>query len=238
MRSVSYLAKRTAQSMANRFGYRIEAIRDTANPIDVFELIMQRLLSIKAEPYFVQVGAYDGVADDPLRPFILHYPLRGILLEPQPRVFQRLIANYQGRENLEFENAAISDHDGTATFYTVKDGEREDFLASFHKSIIRRRIASDSDIQEISVRTMTFGSLIEKHRISDIDILQIDAEGYDADILRMFDFNRMQPTVVRFECFNLNEAARKDCARLLMLHDYRLMNVGLDTIAYRPQVLP
>ena len=44
-----------------------------------------------------------------LREFILKYHWKGVLIEPQPDVFERLKANYAGlNDALSFENVAIS----------------------------------------------------------------------------------------------------------------------------------
>ena len=43
---------------------------------------------------FLQIGAYDGVAGDPLRPIILDDERwSGVLVEPQPSAFERLKQN-------------------------------------------------------------------------------------------------------------------------------------------------
>ena len=49
------------------------------------------------------------------------------------------------------------------------------------------------------VRTMTFDSLLDKYRFESIDLLQIDAEGYDYRLLMSFDFDRIRPSILHFE---------------------------------------
>ena len=51
--------------------------------------------------FFIQVGANDGITGDDLRKYILKYQWHGILVEPVPYVFDRLIKNYKEVEHLE-----------------------------------------------------------------------------------------------------------------------------------------
>src|SRR5262249_45640730 len=144
-------------------------------------------------------GANDGITDDPLRPFILQYGMQGILVEPQPKVFRRLLENYAGQPNLVFENVAISHTDGTVKLYTVRDERCQDYLASFDEAVIRKEVASARDIETLSVPALSLQTLMKKHDVSRLDILQIDAEGFDGEILHMIDFSSTRPTLIRFE---------------------------------------
>src|SRR5262245_48292496 len=59
---------------------------------------------------FIQIGANDGLRNDPIREFIVRDAWTGVLVEPLPDVFDLLKKNYSGRAaaRLEFVNAAIS----------------------------------------------------------------------------------------------------------------------------------
>ena len=69
--------------------------------------------------FFVQIGAMDGVVDDPLREHVLASGWRGLLVEPLPDMFERLRANYAGREGLRFERTAIVDRSGPVEMFRV-----------------------------------------------------------------------------------------------------------------------
>jgi hypothetical protein len=58
--------------------------------------------------FFVNIGANDGVASDPLPTLIRKYRARGLFVEPVPYVFERLRRNYSDMPDLIFENAAVS----------------------------------------------------------------------------------------------------------------------------------
>jgi len=59
--------------------------------------------------------------------------------------------------------------------------------------------------QETSVESVTVKELLNRSQIKQIDLLHIDAVGYDWIILRQFDFNLIRPRIVLFERTQLNK---------------------------------
>src|SRR5215468_60576 len=116
-------SKQAIQRLAASFGYQVEKIRPTANPLDVFDLAVHLLLARRQTLFFVQIGAHDGITGDPLRKFVLKYHLPGILVEPNPAVFKKLVANYRGEPQLRFENVAVGPTQGTKSLYLPATGD-------------------------------------------------------------------------------------------------------------------
>ena len=48
-----------------------------------------------------------------------------------------------------------------------------------------------------------------------LDLLQIDAEGYDFELLKIFPFSRVIPKIIHFEHIHLNEIDRNNCLEFL-----------------------
>jgi len=70
--------------------------------------------------FFVIVGAMDGVAHDALFPFASkNKNWSGLLIEPIKFYFDQLKVNYENRDNLIFENVAITDEPGPKDIYTI-----------------------------------------------------------------------------------------------------------------------
>jgi FkbM family methyltransferase len=112
--------KAFVQRSVNVFGYRIEKLRDAVKaPIDVLDLLLTKLSAERPDFFFVQIGANNGLTDDPLRQFVTKYHWHGVLVEPQPQVFQQRLKNYELEKQLAFENAAIADKDGTAQLFVA-----------------------------------------------------------------------------------------------------------------------
>lgn len=194
--------------------------------------------------FFVQIGAHDGHSDDPIHPFVMQYGLAGIAVEPQADVFARLEETYKDLPQVKCVNAAIGT--GPLTFYTVKEEAKTDanFVkmtrsASFIKSSLVkslvRKIPSmdevDDYIVETPINVMSFEQLVEG--VEHIDMLQIDAEGYDYEILKMVDFNRFSPKVINFESLHLSDSDRKQCEEMLTGMGYHFFRTKSDTTAYK-----
>src|ERR1035438_3422409 len=86
---------------ARKLGYEIrKAPLPSYQSAPVFSLAIHYLLATRGDQLsFIEVGANDGEFDDPLREYIVKYPWKGVLIEPQPDVFERLKANYAKLHN-------------------------------------------------------------------------------------------------------------------------------------------
>ncbi len=235
-------AKQLIRRTLDRMGYQIVKIshRSSAQPVDVFPLVVNDLLARKKtnQLSFVQIGAHDGLHADPLRPFITRFHWKGILVEPQPKIFQRLIKNYATEKQLIFENAAIGNADGTSTLYTFKESSNLPDHASMLASFDRGRLVANGhgyrgEIEELKVPTLSVKTLLAKHAIGEIDLLQIDAEGFDYEIVKMFVHAGVSPAIINFESGILSEGQMRECGELLATLGYRAITVGVDTVAYK-----
>jgi FkbM family methyltransferase len=234
------------QRLANRFGYKIEKLRQTVNaPIDVFDLLMYKLAATVPDFFFVQIGANDGITDDPIREYVTKYHWRGLLVEPQAEVFQRLLNNYGDEKQLSFENAVIADRDGVSKFFVAAEpaapGKSLTVFSSLDKAILARclppagagKVTSDAaQMKEIEVPGLSVKSLLAKHDITKIDLLQIDTQGFDCQIVKQFLSSPIRPTVINFEHYHTGPDDLLNCYRLLADSGYRLAPLEIDTVAY------
>lgn len=217
------------------------------NPAGILRLdasfVIAHLLQQKSPLTFVQVGAYDGAENDLLNFYIKRGMLRGVMVEPQPQAFSALRTNYAGIDGLQFENAAIAASDGIARLYRVREEfadlcPRSRQMAAFHPDVILRhyagRVADPTQVLEVTeVPTVTFPTLLSRHGIETVDLLQIDTEGFDYQVLRLFDFTRIRPSIVNFERVHLSTADQIRAYELLFSHDYLLEEHGWDCVAYQ-----
>jgi FkbM family methyltransferase len=204
-------------------------------------MLLEALALSQSEVFFIQVGSNDAMLGDPLRPFLLQYDWSGLMIEPVPYVFERLRRNYWHKPKLIQENVAIGPQDGWARFYCVAEaGPHEplpkiyDQLGSFSKAHILKHAkyipTLERRIVELTVPTMTFESLCRKHGVSRIDLLHVDAEGYDYELLKLVDFAAHRPTVLLYEHRHLSDADRVACRAKLEADGYALIEHGADTL--------
>ena len=220
------------QRLLTLAGFRVERIIKPAQPIDVFELAVQKIALERGESFFfVQVGANDGIGNDPIRKFIERHHWRGLLVEPQPKVFERLKVNYSHENQLVLVNAAIARESGSSKLYTVSTDGIETGLASFDRRLLLNQLPVGTEIAELTVPAMTLHDLLTAYAVKSIDLLQIDAEGYDYEVIKMLDFGAVRPSVIHYEHRHLSNDDRIACERLLNGHGYRLHVSGIDTTA-------
>jgi FkbM family methyltransferase len=236
--------KRAIKKMANALGYeiskKVEARKNSELSdypcIDVLDLVVQDYMKQQPDLFFIQIGAHDGVSADPVARQIRKYHWRGILVEPQPRSFQHLVANYQGENQLIFEQVVIGAEDGNATFYTIREDipglpfwlpqsaslDRDWVLNALYYWKNVKKIENipedfDSLIEEFFVPQMTLKTLLGKHNIEKLDLLAM-ATPFDFEILQMIPFDRIKPSLICFEYFSISE--REACLRFLQDHGY------------------
>jgi len=195
--------------------------------------------------FFVQIGACDGKKSDPIHDFVQQRHWRGIMVEPQPDMFVKLQQSYAGCPGLVFENVVIASENGVAPFYRLKDGYRHLFhddpclLSSLSPDHILRHLSKPVDaaqaLEVTQLPALTLHSLCAKYNVSKIDLLQIDAEGYDYEIIKMIDFSALKPSVIRFEHANLSPSHKIDGIELLLSHGYKLVVGRYDITAYQSQ---
>jgi FkbM family methyltransferase len=208
-----------------------------------FDFIVRDYLSRLEEPgnvTFLQVGAMDGETADPLQDYVRRYEWRGLLIEPQSYYFEQLQDTYADQENLEFFNGAVDHDSGFRTLYTV-DQEADNLpkwtggFASFDRSHLSSR-GLEEWIREERVPVEHPMDLLERSSLTDIDIVQIDVEGFDAEVVRMLDFEKITPSIVQFEHNHLSSSDHIDVVDMLTSNGYGVAQGGpgsIDTIAYR-----
>ena len=192
--------------------------------------------------FFIEIGANDGEQHDPLRELILGREWRGIMIEPVPFVFERLRRNYAGLDRVALENVAIADHVGARAFYHLAEAPPEeraslpgwyDGIGSFSRDAVIAHGRDIPGIEERVVRTevpcLTLDALLERHAVDRVDLLLVDAEGYDWEILRRVDLETTRPRLVIYEHYHLAQADRERARARFAEAGFECKEEGFDT---------
>jgi FkbM family methyltransferase len=230
---------RLTNHVLHQFGYEIGRLH-RENPINLLELVISHLVLIGRPPNFVQVGANDGVQSDPLAKSIRKHKLSGLVVEPQPDIFRLLQENERNYPAITCVNAAIDRHDSARTMFRYRPESELPTWAIGLCSFDRRHLTKFSElapfahlIEEIEVKTISVRTLLANNQMSEIGVLQIDTEGYDFEIIKMFFAERVFPTVVNYEHCHLSGHDRVECEALLHDQGYRYVRYGRDALAMR-----
>lgn len=158
------------------------------------------------------VGAFDGVTNDPTSQFIEKSKSKAIYIEPQPSPFARLQSRLGGLKNIALLNAAIDEVSGFRDLYCVLPSIDElpawtEQVASFRREhLLKHEVQApglSKHIVALKVPTLSFDDLLDKYNLQSLDILQIDAEGMDAQLLTWFPFHRIKPAILHYETVHM-----------------------------------
>ena len=188
----------------------------------------------------LQIGANDGDFNDPVAQLIRRHGWTGLLVEPVPFIFERLQTNYVGQHGIALANVAVSDHDGTQEFYylDVREGVLPVWcigVGSFLKDDVVRSCPSAVHVSDylrtINVPCRTVATLLAEYQITTLDVVVIDAQGYDARIVVQLPLDQIRPSIVIYEHHLLEERKRQHCDEFLRSHGYVLESDKWDTLA-------
>jgi FkbM family methyltransferase len=94
----------------------------------------------------------------------------------------------------------------------------------------------ESYMKSETVDGVTFDTLFSKYNVTNVDLLQVDTEGYDKEILKMFPFERIKPSIIHFEHALGDSVMSVDdflsVTKLLIGQGYKLITKQYDCIAY------
>lgn len=125
--------------------------------------------------------------------------------------------NYKDEaDNLRFENVAIAEKAELRTLYKIKDENIEHDWQQGCASLLSKLDLDNKGITTTEIiETVTFDTLLNRNKVERIDLLQVDVEGFDYEILKLFDFLRMKPRLTRYEYKHLKRSDKYSCKKYL-----------------------
>lgn len=241
------------------YGVRQEYVRQI-NPEDLprrapVEVALNQVL-LKPGFTIIQIGAYVGNSDnDPLFELVSkrlkEVDGKLICIEPVTAFYEKLKLAYQDVPNAYFENVAISDKAGEFSFFRlgvdpVEHGYPE-FLSQLGSLKAERMEEMWDNYENIphlkefylkhriedKVTCMTFADIVKKYNIRQVDLLQIDTEGFEYEILSSIDYSAVPLRFINYESVLLQKH-KGDAYKLLKDNGYLQEDYSQDTFAYRP----
>ena len=199
-------------------------------------LILKKIFDNQKIKCLVQIGANDGNRFDELNKFIKKHKIKSILVEPINEYFEDLKKNYQNFENVQFENSAIVVGNEEKEIFTVNNENLRNYdehirgINSFDRSHLIKHGVKSNHIIKKKINCISILNLLEKYNISNLDLLFIDAEGYDADILIDFLNNSKQEPILIFEYVHVENKVLKNLIRILVNKNYSYFNTNENLI--------
>lgn len=181
--------------------------------------------------FYIEAGANNGIRQSNTLFLEKSLGWSGILVEPNHKKM-KLCKEYRGSNNL-FYTCALSPSEDvtciTGNFNEDCAGESLmacsqniidlDYYDEEFKNQIRDKINSR---EQISVPAKTLNSILEENKITHVDFMSLDIEGYELEILRNFNFVNFNITFILIETAN-REKYKKEVNTFLKKFGYELI---------------
>lgn len=149
--------------------------------------------------FFFEAGANDGVTQSNSLHFEESRGWRGILVEPIPQKFFDCTVN---RPKALVEWGALVPPDWGKPYVeltycnlmTVTNGSWETRDQELHHVSTGTRFIPGEQVHQFRARPMTISQVLDKHRVTHVDLMSIDLEGFELQALRGLDLGRHRPT--------------------------------------------
>jgi FkbM family methyltransferase len=213
-----------------------------------FDFLIRSVITVRGGKFnFAQIGANDGVsrAED-LISYVQEYDTTGLVVEPQPDMFETLKNNFKDYKKVVVLDKAIHLEKKSMTLYRLNQEMLADLpdmplwattngIASFDRSHVVKHLKKlrlkESYIQEISVDCIGVDELM-KLCGNNLDLFQIDVEGYDFEIINALDLEQICPKIFRFENLHMTKSQYQSIINKFSTVGYKFMADRSDTIAY------
>jgi hypothetical protein len=163
---------------------------------------IDELRSKKNQINFIQIGAYDGFSMNDITNVTLNENDRGIFIEPNPFIIDKLKENKKNYINSTIlELAVIPDENFYNEFFHVQvDGGGSSFI----RGMFNNENVESEKFKVIDIKKITVNALIKNYVDFDIDVVFTDCEGYDFDINKKI-LEYCKPSILYMEAWNTKD---------------------------------
>jgi FkbM family methyltransferase len=210
-------------------------------PLSRFKREVVRLAYKKGGFSFVQIGANDGVSFDDFFWLVTQFNGQGLAIEPMAEAFERLTHNYRPYPSVAPLRLAVHPDMTEVSIFKVSPAKMESVppwafgSASMDPSWLPRQGVPTEMLESETCPALSLMKILEDNNIKDLNVLQIDVEGFDLEVIRMIDFTKLRPDLIRFELpqpHNQDDFQEADLiVDLLRRNRYRVVREGMDAIA-------
>ncbi len=233
--------------LLDKFGFKLQ--RTGQSGPSFLSLLLEDRVRAPGDIVFVQIGANDGISNDPLYPLIRKFPgrFRGIVVEPLGDKFELLKRTYADFGTIVPVNVAVHNTEKEMLIHRVRPDLEKRLpgwatgIGSFNSEHHNLSQLDHSFMVAEKVRCMTFDDLLASQGITDVELLITDTEGYDFEILRNIDFTKHRPTYVHFEHGlaggTMSWERYKELVRYMTQYGYNINQEASDSTAFLPAAL-
>jgi FkbM family methyltransferase len=182
--------------------------------------------------FFIEAGANDGVSQSNTLYFEKYRGWRGLLVEPIPALAAKC---REARPRCFVENCALVPFHFAEKEIALRHCNLMSFVPGAFKTSAEasQHEAAAAECQKLTpvdlhVPARTLTSILDEHRVPQIDFFSLDVEGYELSVLEGLDFDRYAPT------YMLVEARYREEVDAFLLPRYEVIaELGYRDVLYR-----
>jgi FkbM family methyltransferase len=198
---------------------------------------------LKDDFFILNIGANDGVDNDPIHPFLVMFPRwRGICIEPVHYNFEQLTFNYRNFPAIKLVQAAIGQEQKPLYYVDERACCDMNFVSqccSFDREYVLKTLAElrafrpdivsdDAErylIADTSIPCLRLNQFLQDEGVEQVDFLNIDVEGHDYDVFMEFDIARFKPAIICVESAGFNEEKRAAFNKIMSDNNYQFLAI-------------
>ena len=176
--------------------------------------ILETLFKNKNINQLIQIGSNDGLRFDIVNEYIKRYSINCVLVEPIKTYYEELNYLYKVKES---KTKYYDDH--------IKG------IASFNKKHLKKHGVKSSHIEIEKINNISINELISKYG-NKVDLLIIDAEGYDGNIvIDLLENSDILPIII-FEYIHIKFDIFDHLIKLLKNKKYSYFKINENLICF------
>lgn len=202
--------------------------RNLFNKKDKFSFLEGFIISkIKKDNSFniVQIGAMDGKTSDPLFRLVtlFHEEIRLLAIEADEESFKNLKINYKNFKNVYCENKLIGNGEKLKFYTEINAKSKQRGVSSLELDSISKRVDKNKILCNEIQSYKLLDVINSNNNFKKLDLLQIDAEGYDDKIILESDILNTDLKYINYEFKNLNKERHAHLKKGLELHNFKII---------------
>jgi len=165
----------------------------------ILHKIMDDVLPYKTDGLFIEIGANDGMTGS------FTYNLgaigwKGINCEPIPRLYELCCKNHKNHKNVinvqlacgqKQEIVRIIDADTLSTI--------DENMESIYRNLDWSKPHFYNNTDYIDINVEKLDTILKDHKITNIDLMVLDVEGYEENVLKGFTIEKYNPSIFIIE---------------------------------------
>lgn len=169
---------------------------------------VENIIKYKQNGFFLEIGGYDGITGSNTYFLEKNLNWKGIIVECNPTLVKKC---KETRSSFVCDKA-LYEKDNNELIFTIPEGDEiiggKEQLGGIKNLLkaesIRAFQNSYKKSKDITVQTININTLLESHKIYNIDYVSLDVEGAELSILKTWDFNKHKVKFLTVEHGNVS----------------------------------